>query len=319
MDQVESPGNFEMAQLCHLLGKSFSLVLSHLVTLNDKIDHLLKGFLLLVKNSTQPEAHGVDNTIDHKTTEVSWPSELGGEGGLGQQEFNKATKLDNGVIEGNEDPPVELYGQGSVGERDLDSSALKQPLTIPQALDLPIPHAESPDDHFLLTEHLAFEIRDNQLNKGMGLGGTALQWLQSFLEGHSQLVKLGDTCSDPWPLTCGVPQGSILYPMLFNIYMKPLGEVIRSFGVRCHLYADDTQLYHSFPPKRVNKLKLNPDKTEVLQVSRMSDRGIGWQPVLDGVSLPLKVQVRSLGVLLDLGLTLEAQVSVVAGRAFAQL
>uniref|UniRef100_R4GDA2 Reverse transcriptase domain-containing protein n=1 Tax=Anolis carolinensis TaxID=28377 RepID=R4GDA2_ANOCA len=172
----------------------------------------------------------------------------------------------------------------------------------------------------------------------MGLGGTALQWLQSFLEGRSQLVMLGDTCSDPWPLTCGVPQGSILSPMLFNIYMKPLGEVIRSFGVRCHLYADDTQLYYSFPPNskeapqilnqclaavmgwmRANKLKLNPDKTEVLQVSRMPDRGIGWQPVLDGVALPLKAQVRSLGVLLDSSLTLDAQVSAVAGRAFAQL
>uniref|UniRef100_A0A803TMD6 Reverse transcriptase domain-containing protein n=1 Tax=Anolis carolinensis TaxID=28377 RepID=A0A803TMD6_ANOCA len=173
---------------------------------------------------------------------------------------------------------------------------------------------------------------------GMGLGGMALSWLQSFLEGRSQLVKLGDTCSDPWPLTCGVPQGSILSPMLFNIYMKPLGEVIRSFGVRCHLYADDTQLYYSFPPNskeapqilnqclaavmgwmRANKLKLNPDKTEVLQVSRMSDRGIGWLPVLDGAALPLKAQVRSLGVLLDSALTLDAQVSAVAGRAFAQL
>uniref|UniRef100_A0A803TBL4 Reverse transcriptase domain-containing protein n=1 Tax=Anolis carolinensis TaxID=28377 RepID=A0A803TBL4_ANOCA len=173
---------------------------------------------------------------------------------------------------------------------------------------------------------------------GMGLGGTALQWLQSFLEGRSQMVKLGDTCSDPWPLTCGVLQGSILSPMLFNIYMKPLGEVIRGVGVQCHLYADDTQLHYSFPPTskeaprildqclaavmgwmRANKLKLNPDKTEVLQVSRSTDRGIGWLPVLDGVALPLKAQVRSLGVLLDSSLSLDAQVSAVAGRAFAQL
>uniref|UniRef100_A0A803SZI2 ribonuclease H n=1 Tax=Anolis carolinensis TaxID=28377 RepID=A0A803SZI2_ANOCA len=194
----------------------------------------------------------------------------------------------------------------------------------------------------LLDISVAFDIIDHGILlgrlSGMGLGGIVLQWLQSFLEGRSQMVKLGDTCSDPWPLSCGVPQGSILSPMLFNIYMKSLGEVIRSFGVRCHLYADDTQLYYSFPPKskeaprildqclaavlawmRANKLRLNPDKTEVLQVSRKSDRGIGWQPVLDGVTLPLKAQVRSLGVLLDSGLTLEAQVLAVAGRVFAQL
>uniref|UniRef100_A0A803TFX4 Reverse transcriptase domain-containing protein n=1 Tax=Anolis carolinensis TaxID=28377 RepID=A0A803TFX4_ANOCA len=163
---------------------------------------------------------------------------------------------------------------------------------------------------------------------GMGLGGTVLQWLRSFLEGCSQMVSL----------TCGVPQGSVLSLMLFNIYMKPLGEIIRSFGVRCHLYADDVQLCHSFPPvtkeavqvlnrclaavsdwMRANKLKLNPDKTEVLLVSRKAEQGIGLQPVVDGVALPLKTQVRSLGVLLDSSLSLEPQVSAVARGALAQL
>uniref|UniRef100_A0A803SN06 Reverse transcriptase domain-containing protein n=1 Tax=Anolis carolinensis TaxID=28377 RepID=A0A803SN06_ANOCA len=194
----------------------------------------------------------------------------------------------------------------------------------------------------LLDLSAAFDTVDHGILLGclarMGLGGTVLQWLQSFLEGRSQMVSLGDTCSAPQPLTCGVPQGSVLSPMLFNIYMKPLGEIIRSFGVRCHLYADDVQLCHSFPPvtkeavqvlnqclaavsdwMRANKLKLNPDKTEVLLVSRKAEQGIGLQPVLDGVALPLKTQVRSLGVLLDSSLSLEPQVSAVARGAFAQL
>ena len=89
--------------------------------------------------------------------------------------------------------------------------------------------------------------------------------------------------------------------MLFNIYLKPLGKVVRSFGVQCHQYADDTKLYLSFPPNfreavlvsvmgwmRANKLKVNPDKTEVLLVSWKADEGIGILLVLDGVIFPLK-------------------------------
>ena len=100
----------------------------------------------------------------------------------------------------------------------------------------------------------------------------------------------------------------------------------------------DTQLYLSFPPNsreavlilnqclssvmvcmRANKLKINPDKTEVLLVSQKADEGIGILPVLDGVTLPLKTQVCSLCVLLDSSLSLDAQVSAVARSAFAQL
>ena len=88
---------------------------------------------------------------------------------------------------------------------------------------------------------------------GMGLRGTVLQWLQSFLEGRTQKVVLGDSWSMPWPLARGIPQGSALLPMLFNIYMKPLGEVIWSFGVWCHQHAVDTQLsvspFHLIPGK----------------------------------------------------------------------
>ena len=70
---------------------------------------------------------------------------------------------------------------------------------------------------------------------------------------------------------------------------------------------------------RANKLKLNPDKTEMLLVGDSSDRMVGAQPVLDGIALPLKEQVCSLGVLLEPSLSLEAQVASVAQSAFYQL
>ena len=77
----------------------------------------------------------------------------------------------------------------------------------------------------------------------MGIGGIVLQWFQTYLRGHFQRVALGDLTSAPWQLSYGVSQGTILFPMLFNIYMKLLGAVIRGFGAKCHQYADDTQLY----------------------------------------------------------------------------
>uniref|UniRef100_A0ABM5FTP4 Reverse transcriptase domain-containing protein n=1 Tax=Pogona vitticeps TaxID=103695 RepID=A0ABM5FTP4_9SAUR len=126
--------------------------------------------------------------------------------------------------------------------------------------------------------------------------------------------------------------------MLFNIYMRPLGGVIRGCGASCHQYADDTQLYISFSPTasdavlslqrclgavlqwmQENGLRLNPDKTEVLRVGGPVDGGLGNSLMYWGVALAAKSGVRSLGVHLDPTLTMETQVASVVRSAFFHL
>ena len=144
----------------------------------------------------------------------------------------------------------------------------------------------------LLDISAAFDMVDHsillhRLESVIGITSTALEWIQSYLTGRSQKVVIGDTKSEPIPFTFGVPQGSVLGPILFSLYTWPLGEICRNHGVTYHLYADDQQLYPPLQPSSmsscvtclacleacvveirqlvsVNMLKLNDDKTEFI-------------------------------------------------------
>ena len=93
-------------------------------------------------------------------------------------------------------------------------------------------------------------LRLLRLENSLGTTGTVLQWFHSHLTGRAQFVEINDTKSSVRDLTVGVPQGSVLGPILYLLYTGPLAEIIRSHGLVYHFYADDTQLYISFKTAR---------------------------------------------------------------------
>ncbi|XP_074522673.1 uncharacterized protein LOC141787880 [Halichoeres trimaculatus] len=194
----------------------------------------------------------------------------------------------------------------------------------------------------LLDLSAAFDTVDhtillNRLRHHVGLSGTAFQWFSSYLTDRKFLVSL-DTCSSrTHEVKCGVPQGSILGPILFNIYMLPLGDVIRRHGIMFHSYADDTQLYISMSPDDTgpidalfncildikswmaeNFLQLNQGKTEVLIIDPKA-QGEKLFSKLQTLSLTPCNQVKNLGVIFDSELNFIPHIKNVTKTGFYHL
>lgn len=173
-----------------------------------------------------------------------------------------------------------------------------------------------------------------RLQAEFGIEATALQWLQSYFVGRQQFVKIGNHSSSVTNCVSGVPQGSVLGPLLFAAYTSPVGDLATSHGIRCQEYADDTQLYLSMSAEEAtdgllrlsactsvvktwylhNDLLLNDDKSDVIilgtghQLKAVND--ITSVPVAD-VHLPVATQFKSLGVVIDSRLTFAQHASSV--------
>ena len=180
------------------------------------------------------------------------------------------------------------------------------------------------------------------MEKRLGLRGNVLNWFKSYLFERTQSVVIDGVSSEDRVLDCGVPQGLVLGPILFNIYILPLADLIRKHGIPFHLYADDSQKYTVFDLKDYNitvlklnalitdmrqwfydnRLKCNDSKTEVLVMSS-KHTPLSWQNMpplsIGNCNIVPSSNIRNLGVTMDEHLTLFTHVNSIVRSAFLKI
>ena len=153
-----------------------------------------------------------------------------------------------------------------------------------------------------------------------GIRGIALEWFKNYLTNRKQMVKFNNTISSKEKITCGVPQGSVLGPLLFLIYMNDIHKCSKILSFI--LFADDTNAFYSDTNVKalnqtlnnalikvskwlqVNKLTLNIKKTQVILFNAKNKKV--KEPLklkINGENIKQVNSTKFLGIIIDSKLT----------------
>ena len=183
------------------------------------------------------------------------------------------------------------------------------------------------------------EILIQRLKDDFGFNGNVLSWFASYLNERTQCVKINNVFSTDVTLPYGVPQGSVLGPLLYTLYTAPLGKLIKNYDLNYHFYADDTQLYLSIEPSNVhdliftleqciedvknwmhvNKLKLNDDKTEAILINPKKYEIDNDHLSIGEEKVKFANYAKNLGVYIDENLSMNCHITNISKAVYLEI
>ena len=193
-------------------------------------------------------------------------------------------------------------------------------------------------DHTKAFDSVEPVITCTKLSTLFNFSASATELIKSYLTGRSQRVSVNNCLSEPLNVMKGVPQGSILGPLLFNMYINDLPDILQDCNI--HIYADDIQVYmfcstNSIPQcisnlnselnrilewATINHLCINPQKSKCLLISKKSFSVSELDPpCIGGQDINFCDTAKNLGITFDRTLSWNIHISVVVGKVYGML